>query len=284
MKNFIVFTSAQRSGATALRYAIADLGNFTDFGEVFNSDPSQQLNKSNYFYYAKNKSKLKNKFSYQDAWNEANNYLDYLESISIKNNILIDIKYQAWQTISETNWINIAQSPIFMNVLSRTSKRKLSVVHLFRKNLFNQFVSTEISRQLPKNNWHIQNQSNLELELQITRSPWYLERDGVVSYYSDTIKMKNWINESLNFLEIKHQNIEYESLYCNESKNGLTEYGFDKLKKIIDVKILNDFKIEMHKNKYNNFKIKNLDLIIEHCKKYNLKDILELILDSDYIK
>lgn len=283
MKNFIVFTSSQRSGATALRYAIANLGNFTDFGEVFNSDPSQQLNKSNYFYYAKNKSKLKNKLSYQNAWDEANNYLDYLESISTKDNILIDIKYQAWQTISEINWINIAQSPIFMNVLSRTSKRKLSVVHLFRKNLFNQFVSTEIARQLPKNNWHIQNQSNLELELQIARSPWYLERDGVVSHYSDTIKMKNWINESLNFLEIKHQNIEYESLYSNESKNGLTEYGFDKLKKIIDVKILNDFKIEMHKNKYNNFKIKNLDLIIEYCKKYNLKDLLELILDSDYI-
>ncbi len=235
-KKLIVVVANQRSGTTALHRSLSQTGGITEFGEIFHSGAHEINKKSNYFYYKKNILHIDyriNNENEEDSYKLCSEYIDYLLSLSDKEYILIDIKYNSWHHFNSA-WQDVFNKPILLKVLEN---KNTIFIHMVRMNIFAQFVSMEVANRTGK--WHYSNNDNTKVEditidLNPKKALKFMENSN-----SNTHLFRTFLRNNQNKIELV-----YEYTY---DKNGITKYAIGKLEKYIDNEILNRIHVPLKK-------------------------------------
>ena len=156
--------AAQRSGTTALANALARTTRFTNFGEIFQIPDSgnriSQKSAASFFQFIEaNKIGLTEMSTTHGATQLAERYMAFLKQRAVPNDIVIDVKLNAWRALAPA-WGYPTGQPHFLRYLKTNAA---FFIFVWRENLADQVVSTFIARKL--NVWH-----NLTAELVSGRS------------------------------------------------------------------------------------------------------------------
>ncbi len=158
----LVICAQQRSGTNALRSILGQHDQINDFNEVFNdrgSGKNNTLPQSNFFRFYRNlilkypDLTIPNKENKRLIWDY---FMKHLSSLSPKDFMMLDIKYNSWHHFN-TTWHNPSAEPHLMNLLKR---RDIQVIHLLRKNTFRQYLSGRHAVLSQK--WHYQDNTEID--------------------------------------------------------------------------------------------------------------------------
>lgn len=214
----IIICAFQRSGTTALTNLLAKSANITNFGEIF---ASGNINKPQSFYYfLKINENLTKAYLIKPNFDNAKMvlkaYLSYLSSLSQTAFFLIDIKYDAWNSIA--TFSHLPTDEPFM--LKFFKKQNIPIIHIVRKNTFKQYFSLQYGLIAKK--WHYKKNEDTTTQKSINLEPnttiQELEKiDSVTQLFTSFLK-----NSSIELL--------YEDMF---DENKLTNTTITKLQQII---------------------------------------------------
>jgi len=138
----IFFCAQQRSGTTVLQRTIRQSPLVDNYGEVFH----HQLTKEYSFFEFKDEL-LKEQ---PELWLPSpenqevvfETYIKHLENLTSKRYFVVDVKYNSWHHFN-TFWQHIVEEPFLLKMMMA---RKYKIIHIVRKNVFNQYVSSKFAQ------------------------------------------------------------------------------------------------------------------------------------------
>lgn len=146
MSNPIFLCAQQRSGTTLIQKALQASNLCKNYGEVFH-DKYLHFNKEHSFFNYKKKLLSNNiKLCFPSVENQKfifNKYTNFLKNEAGLPFHIIDIKYNSWHHFNPI-WHNFETPP---QLLSFVRKRTFKVIHIIRKNLLHQYISSIVSKE-----------------------------------------------------------------------------------------------------------------------------------------
>lgn len=140
-KTFLIICAFQRSGTNALRYTLVQSPNCVDCNEIFN--PRCSPSSTNYFVYKKSQVRkdICQVIPATSIAEPIEKYLKHITEVISKPIILLDIKYNSWHHFN-TLWKSPKEDP---SLVQYVRNEGLPVLHLCRKNVFNQACSMQLA-------------------------------------------------------------------------------------------------------------------------------------------
>ena len=139
----------QRSGTTVLHKTLGQTPLFTDFGEVFHTHRAN--GNINFFNFKEHQIGENPKLVYPSRDHQMLLIEKYLANVaqhsSTKYHIL-DVKYNSWHHFNPV-WQNICERPLFLKYIMDSG---MPILHLIRKNTFEQYISSKVA--IARNKFH----------------------------------------------------------------------------------------------------------------------------------
>ncbi|MGI8890375.1 MAG: hypothetical protein ACR2G0_06275 [Chthoniobacterales bacterium] len=143
----ICITAAQRSGTTALQWAIKAAG-VVNFGEIFSGHPAGDASGAFYHFATQHDIRLVDIRTRAETSALTKRYLEWLKDQAAARDLLIDIKLNSWSVLLP--WGGYTQrEPILLSLLKRQGT---AFVFIWRDNLADQLLSQFIANELGI--WH----------------------------------------------------------------------------------------------------------------------------------
>ena len=238
MISFLFYILGVALGTTVFHRSLYQTGDIDEFGEIFHNGNNEVTKKSNYFYYIKNI--LKGSINYEneiDISTACTNFLDYILSLSDKEYVLIDVKYNSWHHFNHV-WQDTFKKTILFTALEN---KNAIFIHMVRMNIFAQFISIKVANKTGK--WHYKNNDDTKIEdFKIDLSPQeafiFMENSSSNSYL-----FRKFLKNNKNSIELI-----YEHTY---DQNGISDYAINKLEQYIHKNILDKIYVPMKKTPMN---------------------------------
>lgn len=208
MKKICVICAQQRSGTTALQFALEKAGSVSNFREAFHDAGDDAFN---YFRYLNEVCRDSEYLRYPSAPNRRaliEKYFSYLDQSHDKDWSMIDIKYNSWHHFDPI-WKRPLDKPFMMVVLNEW---KSLFIHVIRKNIFQCYLSSVYAQRVRKFHY------------------LYMDSEEIMERENDIQIVINPIDAHYEMLSIQtHQNLftawlssysrvitlQYESLFLN---------------------------------------------------------------------
>jgi LPS sulfotransferase NodH len=149
----IIICAQQRSGTTVLQRTMSGSPLIHTFGEIFHDKHYKNKKKDfNFFNYREKIFASHPELSFPNFQNQARLWYEYLENLGIgcqKEYFILDIKYNSWHHLSGV-WQGILDIP---NGLKMVKQKSIPVVHVIRKNIFLQYLSSKYAQKA--RTWHV---------------------------------------------------------------------------------------------------------------------------------
>ncbi|MBA2334253.1 MAG: hypothetical protein H0V90_04880 [Blastocatellia bacterium] len=136
----ICITAAQRSGTTALQFALEAAG-LKIFSEVFHTAPLNDGAGSFVRFAREHNVRLCETTTRAEVVKIADSYLGWIRELSASRHIVIDVKLNSWPVLSPW-WRYPHQEPFFLTHLKR---QKAVLIFIWRENLADQLLSQLIA-------------------------------------------------------------------------------------------------------------------------------------------
>jgi len=200
----IIICAQQRSGTTVLQNAIGSTEEIHNFGEIFHQVAYDKQLKHSFFMYKERLIENQPKFITPKINFQArilNRYLNHLSRLSEKPNLLLDIKYNSWHHLNPI-WFNYFDKPLMLKLLM---ERNSILLHIIRRNKFEQFVSSETARK--RQLWHLKPDKNKN----IADVKLNIDHARCINFMENSLRIQNlfayWISEYENSVSIYYEDM-----------------------------------------------------------------------------
>jgi len=241
MENFnksksIILCARQRSGTNLLRKAIETTEQCTNYAEIFN-DNYFKIKEHSFFNYKLNLLKKDVNLSFPSAKNQYKIFNEYFNFLQMESKLpfhIIDIKYNSWHHFNSV-WHSIPEMP---QLLKWVVKREIPIIHIIRKNLLHQYISTTLAKQTGK--YHFKSSGN-ELQNAVIKINTEHCKKSMRIIDEEGKKFRNWLNNYPNYYSINYKEIVSENKFSNKindlikqvTKGEIVDLGEPPLKKVI---------------------------------------------------
>jgi|GEM_PF-2125182 len=227
----IIICAQQRSGTTLLVKALGEMNECRAYGEVF--DPYYYHSKENFsFFYFKKKLIEKNiDFTFPSTKNQKKifeQFFHFLKSNNKKSFHVIDIKYDSWHHFNPV-WHCSEQPPA---LLSWIKALNIPVIHIIRKNLLHQYISSEVAAKTGK--YHYEKNENIIVEnKKIIIKPNHCK--FIMHRVKRNIKKhQGWFNNYPYYYQICYEDLIRNGVFSNRINNIISSITNNKIMKLKD--------------------------------------------------